>query len=46
MGDGRMLFSFYLISYYIIRQSGGLAYEGRVGMLSSRRYAGAGSLAV
>ena len=27
MGDGRMLFSFYLISYYIIRQSGGLAYE-------------------
>lgn len=46
MGDGRMLFSFYLISYYIIRQSGGLAYEGRVGMLASGGDAGEGSSAV
>ena len=46
MGDGRMLFSFYLISYYIIRQSGGLAYEGRVGILALIEHVGAGNPAV
>jgi len=41
-----MLFPFYLLPYCIIRQSGGLDFEGWVGTLASWRYVGAGCLAV
>lgn len=41
-----MAFRLHLPLYHIIRQSGEVAYEGRIGMLALIEHAGAGSLAV